>query len=50
MKIQVTITRNPWNGSLNCSTVFNGRLVSRNYYGFTMSQARREFIADLETL
>jgi hypothetical protein len=49
MKIQVTITRN-YNGSLNCSTIYNGRRVSRTYYGYTMSQARRDFLADLETL
>jgi hypothetical protein len=49
MKIQVTITRNH-NGSLNCSTIYNGRLVSRNFYGYTMKEARWLFVQEIETL
>jgi hypothetical protein len=47
MKLQVTIVRQH-NGSLQVSAVFDGRLISRVFYGYTMSQARRAFIEDLE--
>ena len=41
--MSVTIVRQH-NGSLLVSTVHNGRLISQVYYGFTMAQARREFL------
>jgi hypothetical protein len=47
MKIQVTITRQH-NGSLQCSAVFNNRLHTRVFYGYTMREARSMFLEHLK--
>jgi hypothetical protein len=41
--MSITIVRQH-NGSLLVSAVHNNRLIKQVYYGFTMAQARREFI------
>lgn len=46
MRLQVTIVRQH-NGSLQASAVYDGRLISRVFYGYTMRQARQLFIADI---
>ena len=48
MNIQVTIERQH-NGSLRVSAVYNGLLVSRVFYGYTMRVARAAFIEELKS-
>ena len=47
MKLQVTLERQH-NGSLRASAVYNGRLISRVFYGYTMREARAVFIEELK--
>jgi hypothetical protein len=47
MKIQVTLERQH-NGSLRASAVYNNRLITRVFYGYTMREARAMFVEELE--
>ncbi len=48
MKLQVTITRQH-NGALEVSAVYNGRLVTRVFYGYTMREARAMFVEEIKS-